>query len=323
MSQKAAFLALLFALISFPVLADDWIVTRLRGAVEAKADSGWQKVARGNVIPDDRYLRTGPNGRVELVRGNETISLEPDTQIRIDDRSGSKPYTIVSQDYGTVAVEAEVRQVAHFEVRNRMLAAVVKGTKFVVTAGKTSASVEVKRGHVYVEDSSNKSNVTLSVGQQASLSKGTVLKVEGRGAMPAVLDRKGAPLAKVTPAAKAAAAVYAAQTALAKAVENGDKKAVRAAARALKDAEKAADKANSRTGNSGDPKADKSDDKGSKGPKDAKSDKSDKSDKSGKGGSDSGSNSASGSSGNSGGGGNGGGHGHSGGDDKKGKKEKG
>jgi ferric-dicitrate binding protein FerR (iron transport regulator) len=172
MSQKAAILALMFALTSLPVFADDWVVTRLRGAVEAKADSGWQKLTRGVAIPDDRYVRTGPNGRVELVRGNESISLEPNTQIRIDDRGGPKPYTTVSQDYGTVAVEAEVRQVAHFEVRNKILAAVVKGTRFVVTAGKTDASVEVKRGHVYVEDNSNKSNVMLSVGQQASLSTG-------------------------------------------------------------------------------------------------------------------------------------------------------
>jgi hypothetical protein len=299
MSQKAAFLALLFALISFPVFADDWVVTRLRGAVEARADTGWQKLARGAVIPDDRYVRTGPNGRVELVRGNETISLEPNTQVRIDDRGGAKPFTTVKQDYGTVAVEAEVRQVAHFEVRNRMLAAVVKGTKFVVTAGKTEASVQVKRGHVYVEDNSNKSNVTLSVGQQASLSTGSVLNVEGRGTLPPVLDRKGAPLAASLPAAKAAAAVNAAQAALTKAIADGDKKAVKAATKALKDAEKAADKVSSGPSNSGDSIAHK----GTQGPKEDKSGKDDKSSNDvnpGKGGSDSGSNAGGGNSGNGG-----------------------
>ena len=77
------------------------------------------------------------------------------------------------------------------------LAAVVKGTRFVVKTGRGGASVDVRRGHVAVEDVSNKSHVTIGVGQSASIEKGkaktTELKVAGEGTLPVVLDAKGRP----------------------------------------------------------------------------------------------------------------------------------
>ncbi len=242
MSQKAAFLALVISIFfCLPAFADDWVVVRSRGAVYAQADSGWQKLKRGAVISDDRILRTGANGNVELTRGRETITLASNTQVRIIDRASVEPYTIVNQDFGVVEVEAERRNVAHFEVRTPVLAAVVKGTKFVVASGRQTASVNVKRGHVFVQDSTTKSNVVIAAGQQASAAPGHVLDVGGRGNLPVVLDSKGKPADRSAPASSAA--TDAAQRALAIAIESGDKKAVQAAAKVLKEAEKAEEKA--------------------------------------------------------------------------------
>lgn len=235
MSQKAAFLALAISLLfSLPAFADDWVIVRMRGTVHAKADSGWQKLKRGAIIPDDRQLRTSENGHIELVRGNETLVLQPNTQIRISDRAGAKPYTIVSQDFGTVQVEAEAREVAHFEVRTDVLAAVVKGTKFVVTAGQSGARVDVKRGHVYVEDTVSHSSVVVAVGQQASFAQGAAtLEVDGRGNLPTVVDRRGDPVGH-EPGGIAAKA----EKALADAIASGDKRAIRAAQQDVRDAAK-------------------------------------------------------------------------------------
>lgn len=107
-------------------LADDWNVVRSRGLVLQLVDGEWQPLPRGAVVPDTRVVRTAGSGRVTLVRGEETIDLGPNTQIQIYDRGGRKPFTTVLQHFGTVAIEAEVRNVQHFAVKNAYLAAVSK-----------------------------------------------------------------------------------------------------------------------------------------------------------------------------------------------------
>lgn len=153
--------------------ADDWVVVRLRGSVLQHVDGEWIKLKRGGVVPDSRIIRTLKTGNVEFERGNESVTIGPNTQIQIFDEETVKPFTTVKQYFGTVTVEAEVRQVQHFAVQTPYLAAVVKGTKFVVTSGDTGASVDVKRGRVFVEDKSSNKSVTISAGQSAAVNKGS------------------------------------------------------------------------------------------------------------------------------------------------------
>jgi uncharacterized membrane protein YgcG len=178
--------------------ADDWVASQLRGQVSVLVDGNWQPLMRGNVVPDTRSVRTGDNGHVTFIRGSESVALDPDTQIQIFDRAhavGVKPFTTVKQAYGTVSVEAEVENVQHFSVETPYLAAVVKGTKFVVTSGKAGANVVVHRGHVDVDDQHNKTHVVISVGQSAMVDggkSGGVIVVGGTGKLPAVTDASGA-----------------------------------------------------------------------------------------------------------------------------------
>lgn len=191
LAMACAFFAVGFA------QADDWTASKLRGRVLQLIDNQWQPLDRGMVVPDTRPIRTLRSGRVTLVRGNETVDVGPDSEIQIVDRGGSKPFTTVKQQFGTVSVEAEVRQVQHFAVQTPYLAAVVKGTRFTVTSGKGGASVSVQRGHVEVDDLADKSHVTISIGQSVSIDLSKTrpeLKVSGRGALPEVLDAKGRPI---------------------------------------------------------------------------------------------------------------------------------
>jgi hypothetical protein len=172
-SLAASALAIVIVGISGAVaFADDWKVVRLRGSVLQHVDGEWQKLSRGGMVPDDRVIRTLKTGNVELQRGNETITIGPDTQIQIFDKEGTKPFTTVKQYFGRVTVDAEARKVEHFAVQTPYLAAVVKGTKFVVISGDTGADVAVKRGHVFVEDKATKESTTLNVGQSASVDDG-------------------------------------------------------------------------------------------------------------------------------------------------------
>jgi hypothetical protein len=168
---RATLTIAILALSSVAALADDWVAVRLRGAVLQLVDGAWVKLNRGDVVPDSRVIRTLRSGNVEFQRGEERVTLGADTQIQIYDKARAKPFTTVKQYFGTVTVEAEVRDVQHFAVQTNYLAAVVKGTKFTVTAGDDGASVDVKRGAVFVQDSSTKNNVTVTAGETASVGK--------------------------------------------------------------------------------------------------------------------------------------------------------
>jgi len=183
------------AAVALPTFADDWMAAQLRGDVFVFMGGKWQPLKRGGMVPDTEVIRTMASGRVTFTRGKETLDLGPNAQIEIQDRgTAARPNTTVTQYFGSVSVEAQVENVQHFEVRTSMLAAVVKGTKFTVIAGKTKTSVSVQRGHVAVTDSKNHSHVLISVGQSAtfdSLAGPGMLEVSGVGTLPSVIPSGG------------------------------------------------------------------------------------------------------------------------------------
>ncbi len=165
---------------SVAAFADEWTVTRLRGTVQQLVQGEWQPLARGDVVPDERSIFTRTDGHATLVRGNEAIELGPNTKIEIFDQGGRKPFTTILQHAGVLTVEAEVRNVQHFAVRTAYLAAVVKGTRFTVTARSNGGSVEVLRGQVSVEDLQNAETVLIVAGQKAKIVKGGGISVSGK-----------------------------------------------------------------------------------------------------------------------------------------------
>ena len=149
-----------------PVLADDWTAVRLRGGVFALENGAWVQLFKGSVVPDDRVIKSAPDGRITLVRGQETIEFGPDTTAQIADDGG---FTTVYNHAGTVGIDAEARNVQHFAVQTDYLAAIVKGTAFTVATSGGGSTVVVTRGTVAVEDArSEGSAVFVEAGQQVS-----------------------------------------------------------------------------------------------------------------------------------------------------------
>ena len=177
----SAIIVAIATLLPISALADDWIATKLRGQVLQLVAGKWEPLARGDVIPDDRVIRTLKNGRVEFQRDNETISLAADTQIQIVDKTGKK-FTTVTQYFGEVEVEADVREVQHFAVETPYLAAVVKGTKFKVTSGDRGASVKVLRGLVDVAIEATGAHAEIPAGQTIAVAASGGLAITGPGA---------------------------------------------------------------------------------------------------------------------------------------------
>lgn len=261
LSITAFALATLFSTVA---IADDWVATKLRGPVLTLVAGDWVKLTRGDVVSDDRVIRTLKGGRVTFKRGAETIDLGGDTQVQIIDRTGRK-FTTVKQYFGSVAVEADVRQVQHFSVQTPHLAAVVKGTRFVVVSGKSGAKVEVRRGRVAVEDRDTHQSTLVSAGQAVSTSDGAPLTVSGRGDLPVVLGANGRPVelrtAKETRRGDVAIAADAARAGAiaAGATPKEAEKAAREAAKEAKDeAKEAAKEAKSEAKSSGNSESDNS-----------------------------------------------------------------
>jgi ferric-dicitrate binding protein FerR (iron transport regulator) len=172
----ALFLALL--LMTVGASADDWVAQKLRGGVFTLIGGTWVQLERGDVVPDRQVVRTQNNGRVSLVRGAETVDVGPNSQVEIVDKDGQQ-FTTVKQSYGTVEIEAEVRNVQHVAVVNQHLVAVVKGTRFMVKSNDAKASVEVDRGQVSVKDSVTNETVQVAAGHSVTTSADAALVMDG------------------------------------------------------------------------------------------------------------------------------------------------
>ena len=248
MLLRAWLTALCFGATTTVAFADDWVAVKLRGQVLQLVDGDWQPLERGDVVADDRVLRTLRSGRVELQRDGEVISLGPETQVQIHDKTG-KRFTTVQQYFGEVGIEAEARNVQHFAVQTPFMAAVVKGTRFVVRSGKDWSDVEVQRGRVAVESEVTHSTTVVSAGQSATATTTAELQVAGKGDLPPVIGANGKlisddgiPVGKADDPAKLASKL-AKEAAKAtgeekKALEKAAKEAAKAAEGAAKEAEK-------------------------------------------------------------------------------------
>lgn len=229
--------AALAAMLAQSAVADDWVAVKLRGVVLQLVDGAWVELNRGDVVPDDRVVRTLRTGRVTFTRDQEVIDLGANTQVQIFDRQGRSSFTTVKQYFGTVSVEAEAQNVQHFAVQAPQLAAVVKGTKFTVIAGKRTSRVAVERGAVAVVDRDTQQSTLVAAGQSASTSDGAPLKVSGTGTLPVIHDDAGAALTELVGTAGTNSSSQEA-----KASEKETKAAEKAAEKEAKAAEEAAEK---------------------------------------------------------------------------------
>src|SRR5664280_352708 len=130
-----------------------WSVSKSSGDVWMTT-TGAQQVSLGKeeVLKPGDTIRTGRNGRVLLVRGEETILVSPNSVVGLPTEKKEGLSTTIVQQAGSILLDVEKRNVKHFEVETPYLAAVVKGTQFRVSVNAASTSVDVLRGQVEVAD---------------------------------------------------------------------------------------------------------------------------------------------------------------------------
>lgn len=175
--MRCAFVAALtLGTVSGVFAAEDgvWSISKSSGEVWLAAN-GVQQASlspEGTLKPGDT-IRTGRNGRVLLVRGEETILIAPNSVVGLPAEKKEGLSTTIIQQAGSILLEVEKRNVKHFEVETPYLAAVVKGTRFSVTVGADSTRVGVRRGQVEVSD--------FKTGQIAQVMKGQAATVSEHG----------------------------------------------------------------------------------------------------------------------------------------------
>jgi len=142
--------------------------------------------------PGDR-INTGRNGRVLLVRGQETILVAPNSAIGIPTEKKDGMATTITQQAGSILLNVEKQNVQHFSVETPYLAAVVKGTEFRVTVNAAGSRVDVLGGSVEVADFKTGQYAMVLPGQaaQVSLRGAGGLSLQGAGTLSPI--QKGAP----------------------------------------------------------------------------------------------------------------------------------
>jgi hypothetical protein len=180
-----------------PALADDaspWRVSKSSGEVWMTT-SGVQEASLTNeatLKPSDT-IRTGRTGRVLLTRGEETMLVSPNSVIALPEHQKDGLSTTIIQQAGSVLIQAEKRNVKHFQVETPYLAAVVKGTQFRVSVNAVGSTVEVIEGRVEVAE--------FKSGQFALVLPGQAAKVAASGGGGLILSGPGklSPIEKGTP----------------------------------------------------------------------------------------------------------------------------
>jgi hypothetical protein len=150
-----------------------WRVSKSSGDVWVSTPGVQQaSLTEDAVLNPGDTIRTGRNGRVLLVRGQEKILIAPNSVVGLPAQKGSGSTTITQQS-GSILLEVEKRNNPHFEVETPYLAAVVKGTQFRVTVSPSENYVNVVRGQVDVSD--------FRTGQAALVMPGQMAKVWALG----------------------------------------------------------------------------------------------------------------------------------------------
>jgi hypothetical protein len=162
--------ALVATTAAFAADGGTWSVSKSSGEVwMGSGDVQQVSLKSDDVLKPGDTIRTGRNGRVLLVRGEESILIAPNSVVGLPAEAKEGLSTTIIQKAGSILLEVEKKNVKHFEVETPYLAAVVKGTKFEVKVSAQGTSVGVIHGQVEVSDFKSGQIAQVMPGQHATV----------------------------------------------------------------------------------------------------------------------------------------------------------
>jgi len=149
-----------------------WRVSGLTGDASARLGSApFEPLAIGDVVPVGSEIQTARGAVVFLSRRGDRIVIQPDTQLRIAEPEAGGLLTQFIQSFGNVFYDVEPRSSRSFGVKGPYMAAVVKGTRFLVTVNRDTNSVRVDEGRVLVQSADGGSSVMVGAGNVATVER--------------------------------------------------------------------------------------------------------------------------------------------------------
>jgi hypothetical protein len=127
------------------------------------------QLAVGQVISIGSEVQTGPGAIVFLSRNGDRLVIQPNSRMRIAEPEPGGVFDHFMQSLGNVFYDVEPRRNRSFGVSAPYVAAVVKGTKFLVTVEAEKNSVRVDEGRVLVTSEDGASSVLVDAGHLATV----------------------------------------------------------------------------------------------------------------------------------------------------------
>jgi hypothetical protein len=144
-----------------------WTVSEITGIVSVTSPmAAPHKVVKGETLSPGATVTTGADGHVVFGDGKSEVKLSANSRLTMP-ADASDLMTRFTQDLGSALFIVEKRPMQHFEVQTRMIAAVVKGTQFTVSADADVDTVSVREGLVEVVAMSGGQKELVPAGQSA------------------------------------------------------------------------------------------------------------------------------------------------------------
>jgi hypothetical protein len=164
--------------------AAGWRVDGITGQASAHRGAGAATpVAVGQVLSAGSEVETGAGAVVFLSHNGDRLVIQSNSRLRIDDPGTAGLLDHFMQSLGSVFYDVEPRKNRSFGVTAPYVAAIVKGTRFLVTAEPDKNSVRVDRGRVLVQSTDGVSSVLVDAGTIATatpaLAPGVSLSASG------------------------------------------------------------------------------------------------------------------------------------------------
>jgi hypothetical protein len=145
-----------------------WRVDGVTGeAMAQRAGAAPRRLEVGQIVSVGSEVRTGADGVVFLSRDGDRLVIQPGSQMRIAEPDPDGLLDHFIQSLGRVFYDVEPRRNRSFGVTAPYVAAVVKGTKFLVTVEPSRNSVRVDEGLVLVSSDGGGSSILVGAGQIA------------------------------------------------------------------------------------------------------------------------------------------------------------
>ena len=150
-----------------------WRVSGLTGQASARLGSApYEALAIGDIVPVGSEIQTERGSVVFLSRRGDRVVIQPASHLRIAEPKAGGLLTQFIQSFGNVFYDVEPRSSRSFGVQGPYMAAVVKGTRFLVTVNRKANSVRVDEGRVLVAAVDGTSSAMVGPGNVATVERG-------------------------------------------------------------------------------------------------------------------------------------------------------